>query len=674
MKKLLSLLLALMLILSAVTVVAAEEIPTSGETQKAETQNVEETAEQPAPYAKTQTLDPPAISTSIDAGYPEITAFVPAKDGVTIQYTAYDGAANYRVFYKTEGESYKRAGTTAETKLTVTGLAADTTYFFTVRAMDDSGAYCSKYNTDGWEFTYRTPPVLSSATSVIDGIQVKWKASSGAGKYRVYVKEDGAWQWIANTSKLTYTDTNVVSGKKYRYTVRAATTDGVNLTHFDTAGVTCTYVAAPKITKAENLDGSVKFTFKASAGAQKYRMFIKDGSWKKLGNTTATNFTYKGMKNGQTATFTVRAIDAEGNYISGYYTEGFTHTYYAPPAFTVTGGSSGATLSWSAQAGINSHRVYRKPYGGSWGRIADVAGTSYTDTAYPKNTPVCYTLRCLNDDGTTASSYNTDEVYYYNGKIANGKITVGSNTYNFTNGKQKQGFVTVGGKTYYYNAKGEIMKNGLVGSKSEGYGVADKNGVVDLKFTGVAKNSKGYWYLKNGKLDFTLRNGITYNGEDWNVQDGKATKVTTAAERTLFRALKLVYKNTNSSMTKAQKLRTMFNFARTHFGECSPRKPHYRGLDWPVVYANDMFVNGKGNCFSYGASFAYLAKAIGYQNCYACNSGGHGWAEVDGLVYDPEWSLHSDKSTYFGISYDTRTDVAYKSAIAPGEPYMHVRV
>ena len=42
-----------------------------------------------------------------------------------------------------------------------------------------------------------------------------------------------------------------------------------------------------------------------------------------------------------------------------------------------------------------------------------------------------------------------------------------------------------------------------------------------------------------------------------------------------------------------------------------------------------MFVDGAGNCFSYGAAFAYMAKAIGYKNVYCCNSGGHGWAEVD---------------------------------------------
>ena len=87
-----------------------------------------------------------------------------------------------------------------------------------------------------------------------------------------------------------------------------------------------------------------------------------------------------------------------------------------------------------------------------------------------------------------------------------------------------------------------------------------------------------------------------------------------------------------------------------------------------------LFRNGYGNCFSYAAAFAYLAKAIGYSKCYACNSGGHGWSEIDGLIYDAEWSMHSTKYTYYALSYDTTTDVPYKSALTVGSTYAHVAV
>ena len=68
-----------------------------------------------------------------------------------------------------------------------------------------------------------------------------------------------------------------------------------------------------------------------------------------------------------------------------------------------------------------------------------------------------------------------------------------------------------------------------------------------------------------------------------------------------------------------------------------------------------------------------MAKAIGYTESYACNSGGHGWAEINGKIYDPEWSMHSRQHSYFGMSYDEPCDVAYKGAIGWAD-WTHVKV
>jgi acetyl esterase/lipase len=56
------------------------------------------------------------------------------------------------------------------------------------------------------------------------------------------------------------------------------------------------------------------------------------------------------------------------------------------------------------------------------------------------------------------------------------------------------------------------------------------------------------------------------------------------------------------------------------------------------------------------------------------STGGHGWSEIDGLVYDPEWSMHSNKSTYYALSYDTQTDVPYKAALNVGSTWSRVKI
>ena len=86
-------------------------------------------------------------------------------------------------------------------------------------------------------------------------------------------------------------------------------------------------------------------------------------------------------------------------------------------------------------------------------------------------------------------------------------------------------------------------------------------------------------------------------------------------------------------MTKSEKLYAAFRYVQNTFSEHSPRVPHYTGEDWPIIYANDMFVDDGGNCCSYAAAFGYMAAAIGYDTVYCCNSGGHGWTEIDGKIY-----------------------------------------
>ena len=55
---------------------------------------------------------------------------------------------------------------------------------------------------------------------------------------------------------------------------------------------------------------------------------------------------------------------------------------------------------------------------------------------------------------------------------------------------------------------------------------------------------------------------------------------------------------------------------------------------------------------SYAAAFAYLANAVGMKKVYVICSGGHGWAEIGGKVYDPDWALVSSVDSYFAMSYD----------------------
>ena len=589
---------------------------------------------------------------------PQITGITNVEGGLKVTWKASKGAVKYRLFIKRDdGTGWKTVGNTTSTSLNHTGLTTGTKYTYTVRATDADGNYISGYDKTGVEYTYLAAPTLVKAECTNDGIKVSWKSVKGAPGYRVYAKSGSSWKGIANVNGTSYTDKSVTSGNSYTYTVRAYDiAKGKVLSYYDRTGVTAKFVAVPQITGFTPVDGGVKVTWTKSAGAAKFRLFIKkdDGTgWKGIGDTTGSSLSYKGPDFGKAYTYTVRAMNSSNNYISGYNSKGWDFTLLAAPSFTeITKTDEGMSLKWKASNGASGYRLYRKEFGGDWKKVTDTAKTSYVDKKAPSNTVYTYTLKCLGEDGNPNSFHKTDNKYYYNGALANGKISVNGTTIYFNDGYVRQGFVTIDGKMYYYNANGVLMKNCVVGSAGEGYRWAGADGVIDM----------------------TARMAVTSGGYDWNILDGVAYKVTTEKDRTLHRALKLVAKHTTASMTKAQKLKAMWKHLQTAYGENNPRADVFYDASWVETYANDIFVGGTGSCFSYAAAFAYVAKAIGYKNVYACNSGGHGWTEIDGLIYDVEWAMHSFNYSYYAMSYDEPCDVPYKAALSISSSWGYVKV
>lgn len=133
---------------------------------------------------------------------------------------------------------------------------------------------------------------------------------------------------------------------------------------------------------------------------------------------------------------------------------------------------------------------------------------------------------------------------------------------------------------------------------------------------------------------------------------------------------------TDSYMSPSDKLWTCFEYVMSAYESTgNPRIPHYTEEDWAAVYGYDMFgPTGGGNCFSFAAAFAYLAKACGCEEVYACNSGFHGWAEVDGLVYDPEQYHDTDDRKIYAFGYDNPVIDNYWDAISEWKEKSWMRV
>jgi hypothetical protein len=162
---------------------------------------------------------------------------------------------------------------------------------------------------------------------------------------------------------------------------------------------------------------------------------------------------------------------------------------------------------------------------------------------------------------------------------------------------------------------------------------------VEATITARAHTAKGHWLyttVEGKRVYFTRTNASV----SYHVRVAKLAKLNTQLEKRLN---KLV----NDSMTKSQKLRTVYLFTVT--SNTYKREEFKPKKGWEEPRAYEMLTTRKGNCYSYAAAFAYLAKAVGYENAKPIpskiqNRNGkqppHCWVEIKiagkTYVFDPE--------------------------------------
>ena len=264
----------------------------------------------------------------------KVTAVSNTDTGIKVTWSKEDGAAKYRLFYKTGSGKWTKIGDTTKTSYTWPKAQSGVTYSFTVRGLDSSGAYTSSsYDNTGMSITrgQLATPKITSITANGKAVTVKWGKVDGAAAYRLFYMKDGKWKALADTTGTSVTK-NGAYGKTYTYTVRCISADGKSYTSaYDTKGVSFTLtngqLATPKITSVTADGKAVTVKWGAVEGAAAYRVFyMKDGKWVKLADTTGTSITKDGTI-GKTYTYTVRCISADGkSYTSSYDSKGVSIT------------------------------------------------------------------------------------------------------------------------------------------------------------------------------------------------------------------------------------------------------------------------------------------------------------------------------------------------------------
>jgi chitodextrinase len=249
-----------------------------------------------------------------------LTATTRTATSIAFSWTASTdnvGVTSYKIY-----RAGNQIGTSTTPSYTDNSLTPNTSYSYTVAAVDAAGNTSAQSTALATSTTPDTtapsvPSALTVNTRALTSIKFSWTASSdnvAVTGYKIY----RSGTQIATSSTATYTDTALVPGTSYSYTVAAYDAAG-NTSAQSTALATSTLpdTTAPSVPTNLNSTGqtttSISLSWTGSTddvavvGYKIYRAGTQ------IGTSVTASYTDSGLTSGASYSYTVAAYDAAGN-------------------------------------------------------------------------------------------------------------------------------------------------------------------------------------------------------------------------------------------------------------------------------------------------------------------------------------------------------------------------
>ena len=258
-------------------------------------------------------------------------------------------------------------------------------------------------------------PKIYEAEALYSGNYIKWKKVTYADSYRVYRKQEGTdYQIIANVTGREYLDEDAVHGEKYTYTVRAFDEDCYSKQN--KIGVDLIYLAAPEVNNPKTLeDNKIRISWKAVKGAEKYRIYRKAESEKKYTRIATVGedvlkYTDKSTKlDGEKYIYAVKAVNGTS---AGVLSDKKAITLFGVKKPTAYGAGQVVKVEWKKVKNAIAYKLYKKDSRSDWELVYSGADAlSYVDTEVKAGRKYSYSL--VVEKKNISSSFDTIGVTAY---------------------------------------------------------------------------------------------------------------------------------------------------------------------------------------------------------------------------------------------------------------------
>lgn len=320
----------------------------------------------------------------------------------------------------------------------VTGLTANTIYFYRIRAYNTGGTSSNSNAVRVTTLPNAPPaPVQLTPTNISQtGFTANWNLSAGAAKYYLFVATDNAFTYIVNGysdydvgNVTTYAVSGLSANTTYYCKIHAANTGGLSTGSNVTIITTLPYAPTAPVATAASLITQTGFTanWNPVSGAVGYNLNVSsDNSFSTnsfdysiIGGGSVNSFAVTGLNANTTYYYRLRAYNPGGT--SGYSNViALTTLLNIPPAHVALPAALLSNSSFSARWNASE---------GAAGYYLDVAAdaafssflsgynnkdvgnvTAFTLTGINYNTNYYYRVRAYNSGGTSANS-NLINVY-----------------------------------------------------------------------------------------------------------------------------------------------------------------------------------------------------------------------------------------------------------------------
>ena len=154
---------------------------------------------------------------------PKIKKAENTTKGIKLTWSKTPKAESYNIYRSEDGTAtWKKILNTKKTSATDTSVLNAKKYVYTVRAVYNGTQ--SNYVKDGFSACYLSAP-SNVAVEFISKTsnRITWAETPGATRYNVYRRLENSTEWtrVKRTSKTSYTDNSIETGKIYAYFVRA---------------------------------------------------------------------------------------------------------------------------------------------------------------------------------------------------------------------------------------------------------------------------------------------------------------------------------------------------------------------------------------------------------------------------------------------------------------------